>query len=123
MTEQPAWVISSATAQRRSGNVRVAAVAAMAAMDWRRSIMGFDSCGFRVGGGHFLPAAAGLLQRAGAVRVTGRPGAGGRRGRGRAEPAPEGMTSGMTPKPKAIEVITMGRKRNRAAARADSIKP
>src|SRR6218665_923037 len=56
MTEQPAWVISSATAQRRSGNVRVAAVAAMAAMDWRRSIMGFDSCGLRVGGGSFEEA-------------------------------------------------------------------
>src|SRR6218665_1451331 len=64
MTEQPAWVISSATAQRRSGNVRVAAVAAMAAMDWRRSIMGFDSCGLRGGGGSLLLAPAAFEQAA-----------------------------------------------------------
>src|SRR6218665_1672528 len=71
MTEQPAWVISSATAQRRSGNVRVAAMAAVAAMDWRRSIMGFDSCGLRVAAGHFLLARAALEQAAGPCEKPG----------------------------------------------------
>ena len=40
-----------------------------------------------------------------------------------AEPAPVASTSGSTPRPKASEVITIGRKRRCAAASADSITP
>ncbi|MNL80919.1 hypothetical protein D3C87_2078900 [compost metagenome] len=40
-----------------------------------------------------------------------------------AEPAPEAMASGTTPRPKAMDVMTIGRKRRCAAVSADSITP